>query len=70
MGSWLRQVLGLKEGTKKQSVDNYINRLDDQVREDIVDVSTNLMHLQIEMNKFKETIDKISTQLPGQKKKI
>lgn len=64
----IRQLLGLKVDTKKESADHYINRLDDQVREDIVEVSTNLMRLQDEIKQFKDTIDKMSAQLPGQKK--
>jgi hypothetical protein len=68
MGFSVRRFLGIKGDTKKEFADNYINRLDDQARENIVEVSTNLMRLQAEINKFKETIDKISTQIPGQRK--
>jgi Tfp pilus assembly protein PilO len=64
----IRKFLGLKGDTKKESADYYINKLDDQVREDMVEVSANLMRLQDEIKQFKETIDKMSAQLPGQKK--
>lgn len=68
MWASIRKFMSFKGGTKKEFYDNYVNELDIKAREDIVEVSTNLMHLQAEIKQFKDTIDKISTQLPGQRK--
>ena len=56
----LLSIFWRKKNTKKESADNYINKLDSQVRDNMVEVSTNLIRLQSEIQQFKDTIDNIS----------
>ena len=64
----VRRLLGFKGDTKKESADKYINRLNSQAKFHMYEVSEKLNLLQAEIHQFKKAVDKISAQIPGQKK--
>jgi hypothetical protein len=64
----IKKFFGLKGDTKRQLDDKYIDRLNGKAREDMIEVSTNLLQLQSEIKQFKEAIDNLATSVPGNKK--